>query len=321
MRKISEVFINGVCLKEILEKHKKWLNEEDGGERADLSYADLRDADLSYTDLRNADLSSAILRGVDLSDSDLRGADLRGANLSNSDLRDAVLRRTNLRDAVLRNADLSYVNLKGADLSYANLNGADLRGADLSYTRLNCTDLSYANLRNSNLRNAGFKNANLRGADLGYTDLSDTYLRNANLSDANLGGANLSDADLRGANLNKVLYNHRTSFFAPVCPGEGSFIGYKRADNKIVKLLITEDSERSNATTRKCRCSKAKVLSITNIENTEEFSEVVSDFDKGFIYKVGEIVEVKDYDKDRWNECSTGRHFFITRDEAIIYQN
>ena len=301
MRKISEIFINGVCLEKILEDHEKWLNEEDGEERANLNGADLSDAILSFVDLRDADL--------------------RGANLSNSDLRDAVLRRTNLSDVNLRNADLSYVNLKGANLNNADLGGADLRGADLGYARLNCTDLSYANLRNSNLRNAGFKNANLRGADLGYTDLSDTYLRNANLSDANLGGANLSDADLRGANLNKVLYNHRTSFFAPICPEKGSFIGYKKADNKIVELLITEDSERSSATTRKCRCSKAKVLSITNIENTEEFSEVISDFDKGFIYKVGEIVEVKNFDDDRWNECSTGIHFFITRDEAIIYQN
>ena len=254
MRKISEIFINGVCLEKILEDHKKWLDKKDGGERANLSDANLRGADLWGTDLR--------------------GADLRGANLSNS--------------------DLSYVNLKGANLNNADLRGADLRGADLSYTRLNCTDLSYANLRNSNLRGASLNNANLRGADLGYTDLSDTYLKNANLSDADLGGANLSYADLRGANLNKVLYNYRTSFFAPICPGEGSFIGYKKADNKIVKLLITEDSERSNATTRKCRCSKAKVLSITNIENTEEFSEVISDFDKSFIYKVGEIVEVKD---------------------------
>ena len=29
-------------LKEILAKHKAWLNNEDGGERADLSYANLR---------------------------------------------------------------------------------------------------------------------------------------------------------------------------------------------------------------------------------------------------------------------------------------
>lgn len=34
-------------LKEILEKHKKWLRGDDGGERADLSRADLYGANLS----------------------------------------------------------------------------------------------------------------------------------------------------------------------------------------------------------------------------------------------------------------------------------
>ena len=281
MRKISEVFINGVCLKKILEKHNKWLKEEDGGEMADLSYADLSYADLSYADLRGANLRGANLRDADLSYADLWDANLRGANLNNVDLWEADLRGACLSGANLNYAILSHANLKGANLCSANLSNVDLRCANLSYT-----DLRFADLRN-----------------------------------ADLIGANLRNADLRNANLNEVLYNHQTSFFAIQCPEKGSFIGYKKADNKIVELLITEDSERSSATTRKCRCSKAKVLSITNIENTEEFNEVASDYDESFIYKVGEIIEVKDYNKNRWNECSNGIHFFITRDEAVMYLN
>ena len=45
----------------ILEKHRKWLYDEEGSERANLRYADLRYADLRYADLRSADLSSAVL--------------------------------------------------------------------------------------------------------------------------------------------------------------------------------------------------------------------------------------------------------------------
>ena len=45
----------------ILEKHKKWLNDENDGEYADLRYANLRDANLRYADLRGVDL-----RGADL---------------------------------------------------------------------------------------------------------------------------------------------------------------------------------------------------------------------------------------------------------------
>ena len=49
-------------IKEILDKHKKWLLGEGGGERADLCGADLRNADLRGADLRNADLCSADLQ-------------------------------------------------------------------------------------------------------------------------------------------------------------------------------------------------------------------------------------------------------------------
>ena len=86
-----------------------------------------------------------------------------------------------------------------------------------------------------------------------------------------------------------------------------------------MELLITEDAKRSSATTRKCRASKAKVISITNVESTETFEQAASQHDRRFVYKVGETVEVENFDTDRWNECSTGIHFFITRQEAMNY--
>ena len=46
-------------LEEVLKKHKMWLNNEAGGERANLSCANLRRADLSDADLSDADLSCA----------------------------------------------------------------------------------------------------------------------------------------------------------------------------------------------------------------------------------------------------------------------
>ena len=108
-------------IKEILELHKKWIDGIEGGAKADLYYADLRDADLRYADLRDANL-----RGANLRDANLRGANLRGADLRYADLRGADLRDANLRGA----------NLRGADLRYADLRGADLRGANLDYSCL-----------------------------------------------------------------------------------------------------------------------------------------------------------------------------------------
>lgn len=151
--------------------------------------------------------------------------------------------------------------------------------------------------------------------------LSGAYLSRADLSGASLSGADLSGANLSGASLSGVIYNENTAFFALQCPEEGSFIGYKKASGKIVKLLIPEDAKRSSATSRKCRCSKATVLSITNLDGSEtEEKAVKSNKDRDFIYEVGKEVEVKDFDENRWNECSTGIHFFITREEAVQYQ-
>ena len=162
--------------------------------------------------------------------------------------------------------------------------------------------------------------ANLAGADLSYTNLSNTDLTGAVLSHADLTGANLTGADLSGANLKEVYADETTAFFHLQCPEEGSYIAYKKCqEDRIVKLLIPEDAKRSSATTRKCRASKAKVLSITNIDGTENFDIAVSYYDCNFIYQVGEIVEVKDFNEDRWNECGAGIHHFIKRNEAVNY--
>ena len=96
-------------LQKILEAHKKWINSEDDGVRANLSGADLRGANL-----RGANLSGADLRGANLRGADLREADLRGAYLSDADLSDA-----DLRGAYLSDADLSDADLRGADLDFS----------------------------------------------------------------------------------------------------------------------------------------------------------------------------------------------------------
>ena len=100
---------------------------------------------------------------------------------------------------------------------------------------------------------------------------------------------------------------------------KGSFIGYKKASGCLIELLILEDAKRSSATTAKCRCDKAKVLEIENIETNNLINCVCSDYDINFIYRVGETIHVDNFDNDRWNECSTGIHFFINKENAINY--
>ena len=187
-------------LKYILDNHKKWLNNEDGGERADLRGSDLRGSDLRWSDLRWSDLRGSDLRWSDLSWSDLRWSDLSGSDLSGSKIDDKLLAK----------------------------------------------------------------------------------------------------------------------FFPIACPESGSFIGWKKAKDKIVKLEICDDAKRSSAFSRKCRCSAAKVLAIENIDGTDSgLNEIASDYNNDFIYRVGESVSVDDFDEDRKKECAPGIHFFITRQEAV----
>lgn len=184
--------------------------------------------------------------------------------------------------------------------SGANLSDADLSCADLSYANLSHADLSHADLRRANLSHANLSHANLSGADLSY--------------------ANLSGANLNHANLSHAYANENTTMYFPQCP-DGAFVGWKKANKMIVKLLIPESAKRSSATSLKCRCSEAKVLEIQNLDGSDsKLKSVSSDRDSSFIYTIGETVKVDDFDENRWNECSTGIHFFISREAAVLYR-
>ena len=181
-------------------------------------------------------------------------------------------------------------------------------------------DLCCADLRGADLCDADLCGADLRDADLRSADLRDADLRDADLCDADLRGANLRGADLCGAKqLDKCYWNSYTAFYPMQCPESGSYIGYKKARGLIVKLEITEDALRSSATSRKCRASKAKVLSITHVNGDPAGEFIESGHDPSFVYTVGETVEVKNFDTNRWNECAPGIHHFITREEAVKY--
>ena len=164
----------------------------------------------------------------------------------------------------------------------------------------------------------GGERANLRGANL-----EGANLRGANLEGANLRGANLEGANLRGA-LNASLVFAQTC----VCPQKGAFIGFKKAyygdcgDPCIVELEIPADAKRSNASGRKCRASKARVVEITDLEGNpiDGAKRVFSGHDNSFTYSNGVTVEpTEPFEEDRWDECAPGIHFFITREEAVAW--
>ena len=156
--------------------------------------------------------------------------------------------------------------------------------------------------------------------------------RGISLDGASLDGASLVGASLRWASLNRASLNRasldgaslRWALDVPYiplnCPSDGAFIGWKKVSDRLVQLLIPEDAKRSSATTNKCRCSKAKVLSITSLDGESAYESVVNTtYNPHVEYKVGEMVFPDSFDENRWDECSHGIHFFINKQDAINY--
>ena len=165
-----------------------------------------------------------------------------------------------------------------------------------------------ADLRKENLYGADMRGADMRGADM----------RVANMRKADMRGADMRGADIYGAD---VCGAKNIPFIQYACPEKGEFVAFKKCSGYIVKLLIPADAKRSSATTRKCRASYAKVLSITTLsgEPVETNSITNTAYSPNVVYKVGEFVYPDEFDDNRWNECSHGISFFINRQEAVEY--
>ncbi len=242
------------------------------------------------TDLCNIEVNS-----INLSNIDLNGADLRGLNLQ-------------------------HVNMHGVNLSGADLSGANLSSCNLSYARMCGTILYGANLSGATLCEANLMGAKLCGANMANTNLFDANLRSADMSDTDL-----TDARLDGTNLSDVnLYRAKNVPFIPcACPETGAFTGFTRINDYVVILEIPENAKRTSSTGRKCRCNKAKVLEIQNLDGTKanvnSITHSVSDIffktTTTLTYKIGGIVEDENYSEYRFNDSNI--HFFINKQEAV----
>jgi len=219
--------------------------------------------------------------------------------------------------ADLRGADLSGANLSRADLSGANLRGAYLSGADLSRAELRDAYLIGANLRDAYLNGADLSRAYLNGAYLSRADLNGAYLSGANLRDANLIGANLSGANLNRADLNGAKGAELALAIRMHIPPTGPFWAWKKchsvSGDVIVKLLVPEDARRSHGAERKCRAEFVNVLEVIGAE------ECYSDHTPRTIYRAGQRVTADSWDDNRWDTCSHGINFFLTKEEAEAY--
>lgn len=217
----------------------------------------------------------------------------------------------NLFEVVCANLDISNYNLKRA--IFNNVHFINCKFYNIKFTNVIFVQCL---LQDSNYSESIIDDNFFKRCILDNLSIIDSYLNNNFF-------INVDIRNMESNTLNILNYQH------PIhCPEEGEFIGFKQANLKkerywyypvLVKLRIPSDAKRCSATSNKCRCNKAEVLEITDYISNESYLEAYSDYDPNFKYEVGKFVEVKDFDDNRWNECSTGIHFFLTKNEAIMY--
>jgi antitoxin component YwqK of YwqJK toxin-antitoxin module len=96
---------------------------------------------------------------------------------------------------------------------------------------------------------------------------------------------------------------------------------YKAGRCSIITLEITGKTNENRLGVAdplhaKFRTNKALVIDIENFETKEKMKEDCSRRDPDFEYKVGEEVKVDDYDEDIHEVCTTGIHYFKTKETA-----
>ena len=186
-----------------------------------------------------------------------------------------------------------------ANLEGANLEGANLEGAYLEGAKLKGANLEGANLEGANIEVANLKGANLEGA----------YLYGAKLYGANLKGANLEGANLYGAYLDeKEKFRLGQILKEPLT-------GYKKTKEGIViTATIPAGAIVFCINGSKCRTNKARIIDMGGQNKV-----LHSSYDNKFEYRLMQDIEIEDFNLMYNVECTSGFHFFRTREEAEKY--
>ena len=150
----------------------------------------------------------------------------------------------------------------------------------------------------ANLCGANLCGADLRGADLRGADLRDANLCGADLRDANLCGADLSDAEKM--RLGRILTEPLT--------------GYKKTrEGVVITAEIPAGAIVFCINGKKCRTNRAKITDMAGHEILH------SKYDNSFEYRLGQEIEINDFNLMYNVECASGFHFFESREDAENY--
>lgn len=203
------------------------------------------------------------------------------------------------------NMDLRGWNFKGQNLAGANFAGANLEGACFIDAIL--VD---ANFEGANLKNTDFSCANAWSANFNETNCQNALFLSANLTEASLEDANIITAEF-----------DNTIGIYPVCPTEGSFIGWTLGEDNngnecVVEVFIPTWADRNSGTTRKCRAEALVVKSLERLKDGCNPSKVSLRF-RDYILSMDRLTHDSNFEVDRFKTSSIDLYFWISKEEAL----
>ena len=101
--------------------------------------------------------------------------------------------------------------------------------------------------------------------------------------------------------------------------------GYKSADIYIIELDIDMNAITNlnrvvkDKNYAKYRCDEAYVVKIYHKFSEHEINLIKSDFDPEFVYITGQKVKVEKFDQNINEVCTTGIHFYLTKEAAYYH--
>lgn len=238
--------------------------------------------------------------------------------------------KKDLKEAL--NGNFANMDLRGVDFKGQNLTGANFVGADLEDACFIDAVLVSANFEGANLKGADFSCANAWSANFNKTDCQNTVFLSANLTEASFEGAdldeasfaqaNLTEASLEDANIITAEFDNTIGIY-PVCPTEGSFIGWTLGEDEdsneyLVRIFVSWSAERNSGTTRKCRTDELRIEGIFPIYE-EHIAKSLRLKNRDFKLRLGETIRDVNFEKDRFKVSSTDLYFWIAKEEALAH--
>jgi hypothetical protein len=189
-----------------------------------------------------------------------------------------------------------------------------LKSGKQTFTNIQISDGNYVGL---NLYNKYFMNVILLRCRFIKCNFADSQFRECDFDGSSFPGCSFDNVKFyNNDNFPQSLDEQLT-----IVP-EGDLIVYKKAStinnyNALITLLIPKNAKRCSATGRKCRAEYAKVLKIESMRSKRQIKLAYSEHSPNFEYRVGKIVRPHySFEENRWIECTSGIHFYLTRGEA-----